>query len=255
MPRIRTVKPEIHQDEAVGELSDSAFRLFIGIITLADDHGRLKGDPRLLGAQVWPYHPRSAEEVKPDLEALEQGGLIHRYRVENNPYISLPTWTEHQRVDNAGKSRIPEPDEGCQESSPRDSASRGGSRLDQGSGNKDQGSGNKESPLDRADAPLCFLLADLITQNGSRQPRVGKRWQDAERLLLERDKRDRSEAERLIRWCQSHEFWRGVILSMPKFREKYDQLRLQAERQQGGRSSSEHPAERRIRERLGSAAA
>lgn len=86
----------------------------------------------------------------------------------------------------------------------------------------------EESPLSADDAPLSFLLADLIAQNGSRRPRVGKAWSDAERLLLERDERDRSEAERLIRWCQGNEFWRANILSMPKFRQQYDRLRLQA---------------------------
>jgi len=88
-----------------------------------------------------------------------------------------------------------------------------------------------------ADAPLSHLLAALIAQNGSRRPQVGKRWADAERLLLERDKRDRSEAERLIRWCQRDEFWRANVLSMPKFREKYDTLRLQAKRGGAGLES------------------
>ena len=85
-----------------------------------------------------------------------------------------------------------------------------------------------------AATPLSDLLADLIAKNGSRRPRVGKRWADAERLLLEADDRDPQEAERLIRWCQADEFWRANVLSMPKFRERYDQLRLQAQRNGGG---------------------
>lgn len=96
-----------------------------------------------------------------------------------------------------------------------------------------------------ADAPLSNLLADLIAQNGSRRPRIGTRWLDAERLLLERDERDRSEAERLIRWCQADEFWRGNILSMPKFRQKYDQLRLQAQRHNGSTPDPAREAEAR----------
>lgn len=79
-----------------------------------------------------------------------------------------------------------------------------------------------------ADAPLSHLLADLIESNGARRPRIGKRWVDAERLMLERDGRSYAEAERLIRWAQASDFWRANILSMPKFREKYDQLLLQA---------------------------
>lgn len=80
----------------------------------------------------------------------------------------------------------------------------------------------------RETAPLSFLLADLIEGNGARRPRIGRKWADAERLMLSRDGRDPEQAEKLLRWCQGHEFWRANVLSMPKFREQYDRLLLQA---------------------------
>lgn len=90
-----------------------------------------------------------------------------------------------------------------------------------------------------ADA-LCDELEHLIIANGSKAPTVGKGWHDAARLLLDRDGRPFEEALRLIRWCQAHEFWRANIRSMPTFREKYDQLRLQAARPRAGpRTESE----------------
>ena len=76
---------------------------------------------------------------------------------------------------------------------------------------------------------LCRMLCDLIEGNGSKRPNITKAWHDAARLMLDKDDRDPDKAARLIRWCQDDEFWRSNILSMPKFREKYDQLRLQAE--------------------------
>lgn len=91
MARIRTVKPEIHQDEAVGELTDSAFRLFIGLITQADDLGRLKGDPRLIGAQVWPYQPKKVVEVEGWLEELESAGFINRFDLDGRQAIEVDT--------------------------------------------------------------------------------------------------------------------------------------------------------------------
>lgn len=81
--------------------------------------------------------------------------------------------------------------------------------------------------------PLSYLLADLIEQNGSKRPRVSPKWAAAERLMIDADARDPAEAEALIRWCQADDFWRSVILSMPKFRLKFDQLRLTAQRQNG----------------------
>lgn len=75
---------------------------------------------------------------------------------------------------------------------------------------------------------LCSLLADLIESNGSLRPTIGKGWLDAARLLLDKDGRDYAAAERLIRWVQADEFWKGNVLSMSTFRTKYDQLRLAA---------------------------
>jgi len=86
-------------------------------------------------------------------------------------------------------------------------------------------------PAPRADIEaICTRLADRIEANGSKRPRIGKRWREAARLLLDRDGRTESQVLTAIDWCQSDEFWRSNILSMPKLREKYDQLRLAAAR-------------------------
>ena len=88
------------------------------------------------------------------------------------------------------------------------------------------------STSEAADAPirpeidhLCTLLADLIEQNGSKRPTIGKGWKDSARLLLDKDGRTVDQVERAIRWSQSDDFWRANVMSMPKLREKYDQLR------------------------------
>ncbi len=83
----------------------------------------------------------------------------------------------------------------------------------------------------RADVErLCRHLADRIEGNGSKRPAIGKRWRDAARLMIDRDGRSEQQIHTAIDWCQDSEFWRANILSMPKLRDKYDQLRLQARR-------------------------
>lgn len=77
---------------------------------------------------------------------------------------------------------------------------------------------------------LCSLLADEIEGNGAKRPVITKRWRDACRLMIDRDGRTPEQIEKAIRWSQGHEFWRSNILSMPKLREKYETLRLQASR-------------------------
>lgn len=151
MARIRTVKPEIHQDEAVGELSDSAFRMFIGLITLADDYGRLKGGLGLLNSQVWPYAPKALDEVDALLTELASTGLIQRYEVDAKPYVCLPSWEHHQRIDNAGKTRIPGPDMATCRNSPRDSANDGDSPLE---GKGEEGKGSRKGEETAASASV-----------------------------------------------------------------------------------------------------
>lgn len=78
---------------------------------------------------------------------------------------------------------------------------------------------------------LCDHLARRIVDNGNKPPTIGVGWKKAARLMLDRDNRPSDEAHQLIDWSQDDRFWRSNILSMPKFREKYDQLRLRAEEQ------------------------
>jgi hypothetical protein len=75
---------------------------------------------------------------------------------------------------------------------------------------------------------LCTLLADSVESNGARRPNVTKKWRDEARKLLDRDKVTLADAERVLRWSQADSFWRSNILSMPKFREKFDQLVLKS---------------------------
>lgn len=97
----------------------------------------------------------------------------------------------------------------------------------------------------RADVELlCVHLADRIEGNGSKRPNITGKWRDAARLLLDKDGRTVEQVIRAIDWCQTDDFWRSNILSMPKLREKYDQLRLAAQR--GARASPQPSTVRHI---------
>lgn len=84
---------------------------------------------------------------------------------------------------------------------------------------------------DREDVTrLCGHLASRVEANGSRRPNITQKWRDAARLMIDADGRTEEQVHAAIDWCQSNEFWRANIMSMPKLREKYDQLRMQAMR-------------------------
>lgn len=108
--RIRTIKPEILEDEKTSLLSDTAFRLFISMISLADDHGNVRMDVRWLTAQIWWAHG-SKPNVLGALAELSCAGLIIAYEVRRGTYAAIVGWQKHQRIDNAGKGRVPPPDD------------------------------------------------------------------------------------------------------------------------------------------------
>ena len=78
-------------------------------------------------------------------------------------------------------------------------------------------------------AELLDHLDRCIVANGAKKPNRTKGNADAARLLIDRDGRPLDEAHRLIDWATSDPFWRSNILSMVKFRERYDQLRIKAQ--------------------------
>lgn len=86
---------------------------------------------------------------------------------------------------------------------------------------------------------VCAHLADRIEANGCKRPAVSKKWRDAARLMIDRDGRTEQQIMTAIDWCQDNEFWRSNILSMPKLREKYEQLRLQAGRKPASNRQAE----------------
>jgi hypothetical protein len=234
MARIRTIKPDLWEDESIGLVSRDARLLFIGLITQADDSGRLRGDLRLLRAKVFPYDESlTTSDIECWLDELTRAGLVVIYDAGFR-CIALPSWKHNQKINRPFPSRLPAPprDHSLNDHEPFTERSGG-----EWNGMEIEGSSNPDEPtpeISKDNQPLSFLLADLIERNGSKRPNVTQRWADDERRLIDRDGRDRAEAERLVRWCQNDDFWRANILSMPKFRKQYDRLRLAALREAGG---------------------
>lgn len=115
MPRIRTLKPEILEDEKTASLDDHAWRLFVSLIVLADDYGNVRAHPEWLAAQVFWGSSRdsriSSRESRESLARLSRGGLISLYQFNSDKYAHIVNWDRHQRVDKPGKPRIPSPDD------------------------------------------------------------------------------------------------------------------------------------------------
>jgi hypothetical protein len=90
---------------------------------------------------------------------------------------------------------------------------------------------------------LCYRLAELMVENDPKaKPKpssVG--WMDAAEKLMRIDERHFEECMAVLEWSQRDEFWKGNVLSMPKFREKYPTLRAQWVRSRQQQSAAAAP--------------
>lgn len=107
-PRIRTIKPELWHDQDLQLLPIPCRLLFIGLISNADDEGRLEGHVGLIRSRVFPADDDvSNRKVEGWLNTLDQHDFIGLYQVEGRPYIEIVNWQKHQKVDKPNPSDLP----------------------------------------------------------------------------------------------------------------------------------------------------
>ena len=117
MARIRSIKPEFWQDERLAKLSRDDRLLFLGLISAADDEGRMRGSPLLIKALVFPYE--ADFDLEAALERLVSARRIVRYECDGESFIWVRNFNKHQRIDKPSKSALPEPPADDSPSPPR----------------------------------------------------------------------------------------------------------------------------------------
>jgi hypothetical protein len=94
--RIRTIKPEFWADEKLGPMSMASRLTFLGLISMADDMGRVLDNAKQIDAFVFPFTDDSTREA---LVELETGGRIRRGTATNGQrVIQIVNW-HHQKID------------------------------------------------------------------------------------------------------------------------------------------------------------
>jgi len=150
MARIRTIKPEFFEDEALAKLTAHERLLFIGTWLLADKNGVLEYRPEWIKAKVFPYENGETVDVSRMLPRLVSGGYLVRYRVDGREYLAVRNFSKHQRItgkEAQGEGRYPlPPDDICKEHQPGNAGEAPEKHPDaqeQGTGNREQGTGNE----------------------------------------------------------------------------------------------------------------
>ena len=109
MARGRIVDTRIWSNENFAALPCWAQLLQIGIVTNADDQGRMKANPAYLRSVVFPYGEMSLKDIAEWLCAIEANDTIRRYEVDGKEYLQLLKWWDYQSLSFAMPSDCPAP--------------------------------------------------------------------------------------------------------------------------------------------------
>lgn len=107
----RIIKESICTSEQIALLKDFEFRLWVGLITQADDAGRGDARPQIIKGRVFPLRESvTIKQIDDALYALASHGLVVLYKVGGKPFYVFPSWAEHQRIRDC-KPKYPAPEE------------------------------------------------------------------------------------------------------------------------------------------------
>lgn len=113
MARIRTIKPEFFRHEGLYELErETGFPVrlaFAGLWSASDREGRFKWSPKTLKLDCLPFDECDFSRV---LDALWTRGFIVKYALDGREFGHIPSWHEHQVINNReSASTLPDPAE------------------------------------------------------------------------------------------------------------------------------------------------
>jgi hypothetical protein len=113
--RKRMIDPSIWTDEGMAALTPRQQLLYIGLVSNADDAGRLRGSAiavRLMLPTV--FGEATVEEIEAELVAvLGQMRKLCRYQHDGNTYLAFRNYSRWQNINRPTPSKMPHPPEEC----------------------------------------------------------------------------------------------------------------------------------------------
>ena len=105
----RMITSNIWEDDFIVSLSFFNRLVWIGLITIADDQGRMQDSANLIRSKMFPMDDVPLKDIEGALVEFCKAGKITRYIVDGKKLIQIVHWWKHQRPQWAGKSIFPAP--------------------------------------------------------------------------------------------------------------------------------------------------
>lgn len=108
--RSRLIAPEFWESDSVNDLTIRQRLLFLGLISNADDQGRLKGRAEFIRSKVFIYDPIDPGAIQADLDAIAAIHGIILYEDSGRRYVQVVKWWSFQHPTWSQPSDLPAPE-------------------------------------------------------------------------------------------------------------------------------------------------
>lgn len=109
MARIRSIKPSIWSDQRFTNLTLNARLLCLGMISNADDDGRIIASGASLIGAIFPHDDLTTRAVEKWRDEISTTGLIVVYVQGKGTYAYFPKYAKHQLIRKHMASTLPKP--------------------------------------------------------------------------------------------------------------------------------------------------
>lgn len=234
-------------------ISSDAFRVWVWMVSQADDEGRAEYYPGLVAQVPFLGCPLDEAAAIKAINEVAERGLADLYDANGRSYYQLHDWEDFQTIrrDRLVPSTCPV--------SPHFAADRGGSpqnAADGGLNVKDNvnGNDNGRGAADAALAPekvsgdealnLARKLQAAVKAATGGKGRLGPLFHDADqiRMLVMESGYTVPDIERMIAYLPSDPFWAGVVVSGRKLREHANALHERSTAEKKPQQSAEQSA-------------
>jgi len=99
----------IWDSEQAMSLTPSQFKIYIFLISQADDDGRLKVNKHIWRIRIFPFDSPGLEKFGKDLNKLFDSGLLVSYRRKGEVFCYHPNWQRYQHPSHPAPSQLPDP--------------------------------------------------------------------------------------------------------------------------------------------------
>ena len=173
----------------------------------------VSSDNQVVGRTLWRW-----------LKKFENEEMLSIKSTTKYSVITINNWHEYQSNDNQVSSE-------CQTTVKRVSTYKNDKNDKNEKNIKDNSRKSAKRTYDE-DSIYYQLSVFLFEEMKKNNPEVKHpdfdKWADEVRKMVELDRRKEEQVKNMIIWSQSNDFWKGIVLSTKKLREKYDQMKVQA---------------------------